>query len=331
MSERTDMKRRGLLGVAGVGLLAMPAIVTRKAFAETAKKRLTLQGSIELDVKQFRLGSFKIVVVSDGASIQPKPWETYGIDQPQESVRSLLDQNFLPLDQFAVSYAPAIIDIGSEVILIDTGFGKEMRASGAGKLLAGLAAAGYEPEQVTIVALSHLHRDHIGGLMESGSPTFPKARYVVNEVEYDFWVSAERVGTAAEENHKMVLTNVVPLSPKMTFLKDGQEVVPGMTAILAAGHSPGHMVFHIESQNKRLMMISDSVVHYALSLQRPDWQVRFDMDKPAAAETRKRVLDIIATDRLPFFGYHMPHPSVGFLDRRDSGYYFVPESYQFDI
>ena len=71
-------------------------------------------------------------------------------------------------------------------------------------MLAGLAAAGYTPEQVTIVALSHLHRDHIGGLMEGGGPTFPNARYVVNQVEYDFWVSAERVGTAAEENHKMV-------------------------------------------------------------------------------------------------------------------------------
>ena len=331
MSERTDLKRRGLLGAAGVGLLAMPAIVTRRAYAETETDRPASQGPVELDAKQLRLGSFKIVVVSDGASIQPRPWETYGLDQPQDSVRSLLDQNFLPLDRFAVSYAPAIIDTGSDIVLTDTGFGEATRASGSGRLLAGLTAAGYAPEQVTIVALSHLHRDHIGGLMEGGRPTFPNARYVVNQVEYDFWVSSERVGTPAEENHKMVLANVVPLAPKMTFLKDGQDVVPGMTAMLAAGHSPGHMVFHLESQDKRLMMISDSVVHYVLSLQRPDWQVRFDMDKPAAAETRKRVLDMIATDRLPFFGYHMPHPSVGFLDRRDTGYYFVPETYQFDI
>jgi glyoxylase-like metal-dependent hydrolase (beta-lactamase superfamily II) len=117
----------------------------------------------------------------------------------------------------------------------------------------------------------------------------------------------------------------------MTFVKDGDEIVSGVTAIAAPGHSPGHMLLNIESDGKRMVMIADTVVHYALSIQRPDWEVRFDMDKAQAVVSRKKFLDMIATDRVPFFGYHMPHPSIGYLDRAGPGYRYIPATYQFDI
>ena len=215
-----------------------------------------------------------------------------------------------------MSYAPAIIDTGREVILVDTGFGESLRPGGAGKMLQGLTAAGYTAEQVTMVVLTHLHRDHIGGLMEAGAPTFKNARYALNATEYDFWVSDEREGTPAEANYLMVLSHVKPLAAKMAFLKDGQDIVSGITAIAAPGHSPGHTILNIESDGKRAIAMADTAVHYALNLQRPDWELRFDMDKAAAAISRKRVLDMIATDRAPLLGYHMPHPSVGFLERK---------------
>src|SRR5690606_34629480 len=111
----------------------------------------------------------------------------------------------------------------------------------------------------------------------------------------------------------------------------GGEVVPGIGARAAFGHTPGHMIYRLESDGKPLILTADTANHYVLSLQRPDWEVRFDMDKAAAAATRKKVFDMIATDRLAFVGYHMPFPAVGFAEKGAEGYRFVPASYQFDL
>ncbi len=170
-----------------------------------------------------------------------------------------------------------------------------------------------------------------GGLTEGGKPAFANARYVTGQVEYDFWKDGARVGTPAENGHKAVLAKVVPLAEKITFVADGGDVVPGISAMAAFGHSPGHMIYRLESDGKAMILTADTANHYVLSLQRPDWEVRFDMDKPAASASRKKVFDMIATDRLPFIGYHMPFPSVGFVESQDQGYRFVPASYQFDI
>jgi glyoxylase-like metal-dependent hydrolase (beta-lactamase superfamily II) len=329
MHDIVRTPRRSLFKIAGAGLvssLLLPAAASRSpAFADQPTPPA---GGFE--IRQFKFVGFKITIVGDGATVQAKPWETYGTDQSADIVRNLLQQNFLPTDKFAVSYAPALVDTGREVILVDTGGGEGFRTGGAGKLLQSLTAAGYSADQVTVVILTHLHRDHIGGLMEAGEPTFKNARYAVNATEYDFWVSDKRKGTPAEANHLMVLSHVKPLAAKMTFLKDGQDIVSGITAFAAPGHSPGHSILNIESEGKRVIAMADTAVHYALNLERPDWEMRFDMDKAAAAISRKRVLDMIATDRVPLLGYHMPHPSVGFLERRASGYNYIPASYQFD-
>lgn len=330
MNDIVRTSRRRFFQLAGVGL-ASPLLLPAAGSLSPAFANQPAASASSFEVRPYKFGSFKITIVSDGETIQEKPWETYGTDQPQDAVRTLLQQNFLPTDKFAVSFAPAIIDTGREVILVDTGFGESLRSGGAGKMLQGLAAAGYTADQVTMVVLTHLHRDHIGGLMEASAPTFKNANYALNATEYDFWVSDERKGTPAEANHLMVLSHVKPLAAKMTFLKDGQDIVPGITAIAAYGHSPGHMILNIESDGKRAIAMADTAVHYAVNLQRPDWEMRFDMDKAAAAVSRKRVLDMIATDRVPLLGYHMPHPSVGFLEKREGGYTYLPASYQFDV
>jgi len=99
----------------------------------------------------------------------------------------------------------------------------------------------------------------------------------------------------------------------------------------AYGHTPGHLIFIMESGGKTLVLTADTANHYVASLQRPDWHVSFDTDKEMGAATRRRVFDMIATDRLPFIGYHMPFPSVGFVEKIDTGYRYIPETYQFDL
>ncbi|PDT31389.1 MBL fold metallo-hydrolase [Rhizobium sp. L9] len=330
MAISTHIKRRTLF-VASLGLLAAPMILREKAEAAVTGESSTMDAAPLPEIDQFKLGSYKVTVVRDGINISEKPHETFGTNQDPETVKALLTANFLPADKFLNGYSPALIDTGSDVILVDTGFGAAGRVRGAGRLAEGLKAAAYLADDVTVVALTHLHGDHIGGLTENAAAAFKNARYVIGQAEYDFWSNKSREGTPAEGGHKAVLANVTPLVEKATFIKDGDSVAPGMTAMLAAGHSPGHMVFHVESEGKRLVLTGDTANHYILSLLRPDWEVRFDMDKAQAAASRRKVFDMIATEKIAFLGYHMPFPAVGFAAKQDGGYRFVPKTYQFDI
>ena len=327
-----SMKRRMLLGSAGVALAA-PMIMTRAAVAQQsgADTSMNIDHAMPPETHRFNVGKFEVVVVKDGARPSGNPQETFGTNQSVETVGALLEANFLPPDNFVNSFAPVLVNTGSEVILFDTGLGEGGRANGLGRLAEGLTAAGYKREDVSIVVLTHMHGDHIGGLMEGGQPAFPNARYVTGQAEYDFWVDTARAGTPAENGHNAVLANVQPMADKMTFIGDGGEVVSGVTGMAAFGHSPGHMIYRLESEGRELVLTADTANHFVLSLQRPDWEVRFDMDKAAAAATRARVFDMLATDKLAFLGYHMPFPAVGYVEKVDQGYRYVPKAYQFDI
>jgi glyoxylase-like metal-dependent hydrolase (beta-lactamase superfamily II) len=270
-------------------------------------------------------------VIDDGGRVSEDPQATFGTNQSVDDVAALLEENFLPAETFRNSFSPTLVNTGSELVLFDTGNGEAGRAGGTGQLLSVLQAAGYAPEDVTVVVLTHLHGDHINGLMEGGAPAFANARYVIGQVEYDFWSDSARMGTPAEGGHQAVTEKVVPLADRATFIGDGDEVVPGVSAAAAFGHSPGHMIYRLESGGQQLVLTADTANHYVLSLQRPEWEVRFDMDKAAAAASRKAVFDMIASERIPFVGYHMPFPAVGFIEPLDTGYRFVPASYQFDV
>ena len=165
--------------------------------------------------------------------------------------------------------------------------------------------------------------------MDNGAPLAPKARYVIGEAEYAFWSSPDRANGPTANAAKIVQANVVPLKDKMTFVKNEGEVVSGIRAIEAFGHTPGHMAWHVESQGKRLLIGADFCNHYVLSLRYPKWHVSFDADKDQAVATRLKLLDMLSVDRVPFTSYHMPFPAVGFVEKgADGGYRFVPASYQ---
>ena len=120
----------------------------------------------------------------------------------------------------------------------------------------------------------------------------------------------------------------MPLADKFSFIKPDGEVVPGIHAVDAHGHTPGHMAYHIESDGRRLLLWADAINHYVASLQRPDWHVRFDMDKEGAAAARKRILDMVSAEKIPATGYHMPFPAIGYIETSGDSYRWVPASYQ---
>ena len=311
-------------------------ILTRRAalagaaasVAGAATAKAPMLGVARPDFYRFRLGDYEVSTILDGVIQRDEPHKTFGANQAPEDVAALAEANFLPADKMENGYSPVLVNTGAEVILFDTGNGAARRPE-RGALRAKITEAGVSPEQVDVVVLTHFHPDHVGGLFEDGAPAFPNARYVAARAEFDFWRANPE---ARGEDYKMFLEDTAfAVADNMTFLEDGEDVASGVTLMAAHGHTPGHSVFHIESAGRRLMVCADACNHYVLSLQRPDWHVRFDMDKEAAGATRKRLLDMIATDRIPFAGYHMPFPAIGYVDRSGGGYEYVPASYQLNL
>ncbi|MFZ1812857.1 MAG: MBL fold metallo-hydrolase [Rhizobiaceae bacterium] len=322
MNRRTAMKSV----LVAAGALSAPQLMVRPAQAKAP-----MLGAAKPDFYRFRLGEFEITTLRDGSRAGDGPHPTFGANQSAEDVAALLRANRLPEKQFVNGFTPTLINTGNELVLFDTGLGAGARANGMGNTRTILANAGYTPDQVDVVVISHMHPDHIGGLMEDGAAAYPNARYVFGEDEYNFWAAPERMSGGTERVAKMVDGLVKPLAEKASFAKDGGGIVSGITAMSAGGHTPGHMIFMVESAGRSLVLTADTANHFVVSLQRPDWEVAFDGDKAAAAATRKKVFDMIATDGLPFVGYHMPWPSVGFVEKMDVGYRYIPNSYQMDL
>lgn len=301
------LSRRAAMLAAAALPFAAPALIASKASAATP-----LQGPASAAFHRFKLGGFEVTTLLAGTRTSDKPQETFGLNATPEEFAAASAAAFIPADKTQNFFTPTLVNTGSELVLFDTGLAPE-------GITAALAAAGITADLIDVVVLTHMHGDHIGGLMTNGTPTFANARYVTGAVEHNHWSGAANEGFDA---------NVRPLGDKTTFLDDGGAVVSGITAMAAFGHSPGHMAYRIESNGAQLALLADTANHYVWSLAHPDWEVRFDADKAAAAATRRSLLGMLAADKLPFVGYHMPFPGVGYVEPRDSGFRYVPASYQ---
>jgi glyoxylase-like metal-dependent hydrolase (beta-lactamase superfamily II) len=295
-------------------LMAAATLPLLPAMAAPALAKADLQGTSTPLYTRFSLGGFEVTTLLAGTRTTDKPQETFGLNASPEDFAATAAANFLPADKTQNFFTPVLLNTGAELVLFDTGLSAEGTS-------AALAAAGISPDQVDLVVLTHMHGDHIGGLMQADgvTPTFANARYATGSVEHNHWA-----GQANEGFDK----SVKPLNDKITMLEDGGSPIAGVTAMLAPGHTPGHMIYMIESNGQRLALTADTCNHYVFSLQHPDWEVRFDADKPMGAATRKSVFGMIAADRIPFVGYHMPFPGIGHVEAMGEGFRFVPFSYQ---
>lgn len=281
-------------------------------------------GILRPQVNRFKLGAFEITTIMDGVMLREGPHPFFGHDQEKETVQAYAKAHHLPDTSMETSFTVTLVNTGGELLLFDTGNGEKRREAGVGNLRSLLPLAGYQPEQVDVVVFTHCHPDHIGGLMEAGQPAFPNARYVFGRVEFDYWNKGENISDFRQATRQLFMEIAVPFGEKATFIEPGDDVVSGISAVSAHGHSLGHLAYHVESEGKRLLIWGDVTNHAILSLQRPEWRVAPDDDKDMAVETRKRILGMVATEQIAAIGFHMPFPCVGFVDKSSDGFRWVP-------
>lgn len=292
--------------------MALGAAAPALGLASQARAMAPQLGAQTIDARRFKLGSFEVTTLLAGARTVPDPQTIFGMNVSADEFATASAGANIPTDAAQFFFTPTLVNTGVDLVLFDTGLNAE-------GISAAVTAAGYSPEDVDVVVITHMHGDHIGGLMGDAGATFPNARYVTGAVEFDHWAAAGNDGFNAK---------VAPLAEQTTMLAPGDAVLSGIEAVEAFGHTPGHMAYRLDSGGKSLLIAADFANHYVWSLGYPDWEVKFDRDKSAAAATRRSLLGMLAAEKMPFIGYHMPFPALGYVEARDAGFQYVPHSYQ---
>ena len=274
------------------------------------------------------LGDFEITALSDG-TVQ-LPVDKLLTNTRPGQVDKALKHDFLkaPLDTSVNGY---LVNTGSKLVLIDTGaaslFGPTL-----GNLIANLKAAGYQPEQVDEIYITHMHADHVGGLMAGDKLAFPNATVRADQHDADFWLSKANLDKAPADAKGFFQGAMASLNPYVAAGKfkpfDGNtELVPGVKAMAARGHTPGHATYLVESQGQKLVLWGDLMHVAAVQFAQPSVTIQFDTDTKAAAAQRKLAYADAAKQGYLVGSAHLAFPGLGHLRREGTGYAWVPVNY----
>ena len=321
---RNPSRRQVVLGAGATS--AGAALLTSRA----ANAAAPLLGTQVPGWYRFKVGDFECTVVSDGP-LAPTPVQALYPPIMEDEFAKLLTERFQPgrllFDQNAL-----VVNTGRDLVLFDTG-GGTIRPLGpkTGQLLGNLHAASIDPAQIDTVVITQAHADHCWALMAGeGRPTFPNAKVVISKEDFDYWTDEARM--SSNELLKTLISvnrrHLLPVRDRTTFIEDGREVVPGITAMATPGHTVGHMSFVIGSGSSALMLTADVVHHFVLSLERPRRPFSSDTDAQEAIKTRVRVLDMLASSRMPALVYHFPFPGLGNVSKVGEGYMWHPAPWQ---
>lgn len=277
---------------------------------------------------RFKVGGFTVTTVFDGFSRRT----VAGLvdNAPLEAVQATLAEQYLSTESYdgpyTVTFVDTGVDTGRQLIAFDAGTGGQLTPT-SGLLLANMAAAGLDPAKVGLVIVTHCHQDHIHGLAtKDGAAVFPNAELAISDVEYAWWSdpgNESRSPPGQRVNFANVARRFAPYQGRIRRFAAGAEVTPGIRSLAAYGHTPGHCIFRVADGAEQVMVLADTTHRPEVFVRHPEMHSLFEFDADAAEATRSRILDVVATDRLPVIGYHFPFPAAGHILRDGPGYRYV--------
>jgi glyoxylase-like metal-dependent hydrolase (beta-lactamase superfamily II) len=267
------------------------------------------------DFKTFELGELSATALRDGALELPNDNKVFGVGRTPEEVAAVLSAANLPTDKLHLNVQPLLVRASDRVLLFDTGAGTNMGPT-AGRLAASMAAAGVDPQSITDVFISHSHGDHVGGLLNAqGAAAFPNAAIHMSAPEWAFLKGNPQYSEFAPV-----------IAPKIAEFAPGAEIIPGVVkAVEIRGHTPGHSGYLITSGQSSLLYVGDTVHHFVVSVQRPDWTIAFDNDPTTAEASRVDVLTRNAASGQRIYAVHFPFPGLGKIERREDKFVWIAE------
>ncbi|WP_431287324.1 MBL fold metallo-hydrolase [Roseateles chitinivorans] len=314
------------LAIAAAFATVAPAVRAEGASAPAPKL-----SHIQAGYQHFKIGAFEVVALSDGTLPIPAQQVLKGISADEVAKRLATTYQSTEVEASINAY---LIKAGDRLVMIDAGTG-ELYGPTLNKISASLKGAGYAPEQITDILITHIHTDHTGGLMDGSRLVFPNATLHLERKELDYWLGAgqrERAPEALKVYFDQALAKVQPyvdagrvktFSGETALFPD----IPGIRSLPAPGHTPGHSFYVLESQGEKLVFWGD-LLHVAdVQLPRPDVTVAFDVDPKVAAATRKQAFADALKGRYWVAGDHVAFPGVGHLQADGKGYRWIAMPY----
>ena len=268
------------------------------------------------DTHRFTIGDFLCVAFCDADQLRDG-FGLFGKIEPDVLKQGFSEAGY-EVDALTFSMNILYIKTPEHAILVDTGLGV-----GMSKLPENLLMAGIELNKIDTVIITHGHGDHIGGIIGAdGTTTFPKAKYPIWKSEWEHWLGE---ATKAENPNSSAQKNLLPIQDRVILIQNEGEIVPGIRAIYAPGHTMGHMALLIESKGEKLLHIVDAA-HHPVQLAHPDWSPNFDTDPKLSAETRKQLFERAADEKLLMMAYHFQFPGLGRVEREGDAFKWEPIS-----
>ena len=301
-------------------------IPRRSVLAGLGATALTPAIGVAPAMAQITLGSAQITSVSDGNLVLPGDFAFGGL--PEDELAEILNDHGLQRDVLKPPCNVTLMQDGARTILFDAGSGTTFMDS-AGLLIETLDQLGLAPEDITDVIFTHAHPDHLWGVLDDfDDPLFTEANYMIGQTEWDYWRDPETVNTIGQARTAFAVgaaRRLDAIADRMSFITDGQEVLPGVLAHASFGHTPGHMSFEIRKGTEAVLVVGDAIGNGHVAFARPDWPSGSDQDTETGIATRQRLLDMLATDQMQIVGFHLPDGGVGRVARKDDTYRFVQE------